>query len=71
MSSLPGYDEWKTRDPDEGRCEFCGVHASECRSGWRPSRCTGECDLSWRDPDTEYEAARDDAAFFGDDYGDD
>lgn len=65
MGSLPGYDEWKTRDPDEGRCEFCGAHASECRGGWQPPRCTDECGRSWRDPDAEYEASRDDAIFFG------
>lgn len=23
---LPGYDAWKTHNPDDDRCEFCGVH---------------------------------------------
>jgi hypothetical protein len=56
---LPGYDEWKTRSPDEGRCEFCGAHESECRSGWEPFACTGRCGQVWRDPDAEYDAVRD------------
>jgi len=64
---LPGYDDWKTHNPDDDRCEFCGVHPRECSSGWQPARCTGECGLSWRDPDFEYEQARDDAQFFGND----
>ena len=56
---LPGYDEWKLRDPDEGRCEYCG--ASMCHTdGWQPDACTGECGRGWRDPDAEYDAARDD-----------
>lgn len=61
--NLPGYDEWKTRDPDEDRCEFCGIHARDCRGGWQPAACTGECGLRWRDPDAAREAARDDARF--------
>lgn len=59
MTDLPGYDEWKTRDPDEGRCEFCGANLRR-RDGWQPDACTGECGRSWRDPDAEYEAMRDD-----------
>lgn len=59
MSDLPGYDAWKTQGPDEGLCEFCGVHERACRDGWRPDCCTGECSQSWRDPDAEYEAMRD------------
>lgn len=62
MDGLPGYDDWKTHNPDDDRCEFCGVHPRECRGGWRPDRCTGECGRSWRDPDYEYEAMRDDPA---------
>lgn len=54
------YDDWKTHNPDDDRCEFCGVHPRECRGGWQPDRCTGECSQSWRDPDAEYEKMRDD-----------
>lgn len=50
---IPGYDNWKTSDPDEDRCEFCGIHARHCRDGWQPDCCTGECRRSWRDPDYE------------------
>lgn len=25
------YDDWKTHDPDDDRCEFCGVYPRECR----------------------------------------
>jgi len=58
--SLPGYDEWKTRSPDDEnpRCEFCGAYESEVRKGWQPDACTGECGRVWRDPDAEYEASR-------------
>lgn len=52
---LPGYDAWKTSNPDDDRCEFCGVHRRECREGWQPRTCTGECKRGWRDPDYEYE----------------
>lgn len=48
--TLPGYDDWKTHNPDDDRCEFCGVHPRECRGGWQPDLCTGECGRSWRDP---------------------
>lgn len=51
--SLPGYDEWKTRNPDDDRCEFCGADPEDCRHGWRPDRCTGRCGYNWRDPDHE------------------
>lgn len=54
---LPGYDEWVTRDPDEGRCEFCGTR--EGRDGWQPDACTGEFRRKWRDPDAEYDARGD------------
>lgn len=56
---LPGYDDWKTHNPDDDRCEFCGVHERQCRDGWQPDQCTGECGQSWRDPDAEYERMRD------------
>lgn len=60
MSGLPaGFDDWKTHNPDDDRCEHCGVHPRECRGGWQPDRCTGECGKTWRDPDAEYEAMRD------------
>ena len=26
MSPLPGYDDWKTHNPDDDRCEFCGAN---------------------------------------------
>jgi hypothetical protein len=26
MTDLPGYDDWKTHNPDDDRCEFCGAH---------------------------------------------
>ena len=54
MMGLPGYDEWKTRNPEDDRCEFCGAYPSECR-------CTGKCGRGWRDPDFERDQARDDA----------
>lgn len=57
--SLPGYDDWKTHNPDDDRCEHCGVHPRECSGGWQPERCTGECGRGWRDPDEEYERLRD------------
>lgn len=56
---MRGYDERKTRNPEDDRCEFCGVHAMHCRSGWQPDSCTGECNRRWRDPDEEYERQRD------------
>jgi hypothetical protein len=56
---LPGYDAWKTHNPDDDRCEFCGVHPRECSGGWQPARCTGECGRGWRDPDYEYDQMRD------------
>lgn len=59
MSDLPGYDDWKTHDPDDERCEYCGVHPREIYGGWQPTRCTGECGLKWRDPDEELEKKRD------------
>jgi hypothetical protein len=58
MGELPGYDDWKTRDPDEDRCEYCGVSLRGL-DGWQPDRCTGECRRSWRDADAEYDAWRD------------
>lgn len=70
MTDLPGYDDWKTHNPDDDRCEFCGAHPRECAAGWQPDRCTGECGRGWRDPDAEYEAERDDPPppFWQEDY---
>ena len=62
MSDLPGYDSWKTHNPDDDRCEFCGAHERECRAGWQPDCCTGECRRTWRDPDAEYEKSRDEVS---------
>lgn len=58
----PGYDTWKTMSPyDENPCcEFCGASDREAAKGWQPDHCTGECRRSWRDPDAEYDAMRDD-----------
>lgn len=52
---LPGFDAWLSHNPEDDKCEFCGAHPSECRSGWKPDDCTGECGRRWRDPDTEYD----------------
>jgi len=59
MISHPGYDIWKTSNPDDGRCEFCGAYPRECRGGWQPDCCTGECGCSWRDPDYERDLRND------------
>ena len=59
MTSLPGYDDWKTHNPDDDCCEFCGAHPNESRDGWAPEICTGKCRTIWRDPDAEYEKMRD------------
>lgn len=59
MTELPGYDDWKTHNPDDDRCEFCGAYPWEKRTGWQPEKCTGECKIKWRDPDAEYDAWRD------------
>jgi len=56
---LPGYDAWKTHNPDDDRCEFCGADPRYCK-GWQPDACTGECGIGWRDPDAEYDRRRDD-----------
>jgi hypothetical protein len=53
------YDDWKTHNPDDDRCEFCGVHPREVHAGWQPDRCNGECGRAWRDPDYEYDQMRD------------
>lgn len=58
MGNLPGYDSWKTHDPTDDLCEFCGADPRRSR-GWQPGRCTGECGTVWRDPDDEYEKLRD------------
>jgi hypothetical protein len=52
-------DDWKTHNPDDDRCEFCGAHPWEFRDGWRPSRCTEECNGCFRDPDAEYDKMKD------------
>lgn len=57
--NLPGYDEWKTHNPDDDRCQFCGAEPGSVSGGWQPSGCTGECRRKWRDPDAEREARRD------------
>lgn len=57
MTILPGYDAWKTHNPDDDCCEFCG--ALPKRGGWQPDECTGECQRGWRDPDAEYDRRRD------------
>ena len=54
------YDDWKTHNSDDDRCEFCGAAPWESRGGWKPRSCTGECKTAWRDPDHEYEKMRDD-----------
>lgn len=56
---LPGYDAWKTHNPADDLCEFCGADALLC-AGWEPDGCTGECNTKWRDPDAEYDAMCDD-----------
>lgn len=58
--TLPGYDEWKTHNPDDDRCEFCGAYPSEFSAGWQPSVCNGECRQTWRDPDAERDDSRTD-----------
>ena len=57
--SLPGYDSWKTHNPADDCCEYCGADPRYCRGGWEPNECTGECGRNFRDPDAEYEAMRD------------
>jgi hypothetical protein len=59
MTDLPGYDDWKTHDPNDDRCRFCGAHPHERLGGWQPTRCTGKCRINWRDPDFEYDQMRD------------
>lgn len=54
----PGYDNWKTHNEDDERCEFCGAHPREAAKGWQPASCTDECGRVWRDPDAEYERMR-------------
>ena len=57
--SLPGYDDWKTHNPDDDRCEFCGAHPRDFAGGYKPARCTDECNAQWRDPDDEHDQMRD------------
>jgi hypothetical protein len=67
---LPGYDAWKTREPDDGEDE-CICHRTP---GGRRS-ISYKCPVHGEgfDPDAAMEAKRDDAEFFGkfDDRGDD
>lgn len=56
--TLSGYDEWKTHNPADDRCEFCGVDQRYC-DGFRPDECTGDCGARFRDQDAEYDAMRD------------
>jgi hypothetical protein len=58
--TLPGYDDWKTHNPDDDRCEHCGVHPRECSGDWQPEQCTGECGRGWRNPDAERDQRIDD-----------
>lgn len=58
------YDDWKTQtaEDQDPRCEYCGAYVgrgSMAAKGWQPDRCDGQCRISWRDPDAEYEARRD------------
>jgi hypothetical protein len=57
---LPGYDDWKTSNPDDLRCEHCGAGPECLERGWQPDGCNGECGIKWRDPDDERDAKRDD-----------
>jgi hypothetical protein len=52
------YDAWKTHNPADDLCEFCGADPRDSK-GWQPHCCTGECQRAWRDPDAEYDAMRD------------
>lgn len=58
---MRGYDDWKTHDPNDDRCEHCGAWPGEWRGGWQPSACTGKCGREWRDPDAERDRIRDEA----------
>jgi hypothetical protein len=58
---LPGYDAWKTHNPDDDRCEFCGISSQDYDYGWQPENCTGECRRAWRDPDYERDQIMEDA----------
>jgi hypothetical protein len=57
--NLPGYDKWKTHDPADDCCEFCGADPRHNSNGWQPHCCTGECGVRFRDPDAELEERRD------------
>lgn len=54
---LPGYDEWKTHNPADDCCEYCGADPRYCRGGWQPEECNGECGRRFRDPDDELYSA--------------
>ena len=32
--NLPGYDDWKTHNPADDCCEYCGADPRYCRGGW-------------------------------------
>jgi hypothetical protein len=53
------YDAWKTHNPADDNCEYCGATPFETCKGWEPSCCNGNCGVRWRDPDAEYDAMRD------------
>jgi hypothetical protein len=53
------YDQWKTHNPADDNCQYCGASPRECRAGWEPMNCSGKCGIRWRDPDAEYDAMRD------------
>lgn len=57
MTKIPGYDSWKTHNPDDDRCEFCDALQ---QGGWQPDECTGECGRRWRDPDYEHDRKQED-----------
>jgi hypothetical protein len=57
LMDIPGYDEWKTHNPADDCCEYCGADPRYC-TGWQPEECSGECGRSWRDPDYELDMRR-------------
>lgn len=46
--TLPGYDAWKTHNPDDDRSAAC-----------TSDECSGECGRAWRDPDYERDKTKD------------
>ena len=53
MTNLPGYDVWKTREPEE---PYCDDHECTCTT----YRKDMWCPVHGKDPDEEYEKRRDD-----------